>query len=112
MIGMNRVTGKPLAGVEHIVASINDILTTPVGTRVELLEYGSNLPKLVDRPINSLLTVELYSETAKALMRWEPRFRLTSVWIGGRASDGRITLGMSGVIKADGRVVSIEGIKL
>lgn len=111
-LGMNRGTGKPVAGVDHIRQSITDILTTPVGTRVELPEYGSNIPLLVDRPINDLFAVELYSETAQALDRWEPRFKLLSVWIEGRNSTGRIYIGVEGVVKADGAIVRVEGITL
>ncbi|GDD08501.1 phage baseplate assembly protein [Escherichia coli] len=36
MLGMDRNTGKPLSGVDHICQSIVDILTTPLGTRVML----------------------------------------------------------------------------
>ena len=37
---------------EHIDQSIGDILSTPIGTRVMRPDYGSRIPRLVDRPIN------------------------------------------------------------
>lgn len=43
MLGMDRNTGKLLSGTDHIRQSIVDILTTPLGTRVMLPEYGSKL---------------------------------------------------------------------
>lgn len=49
MLGMDRNTGKLLSGTDHIRQSIVDILTTPLGTRVMLPEYGSKLFDLVDR---------------------------------------------------------------
>ena len=69
--------GQLLAADPHIRQSVTDILTTRRGTRVQRPEYGSQLPDLVDRPINAVFFVDLYAETAHALQRWEPRVRLT-----------------------------------
>ena len=73
MLGMNADGGGPLDGVAHVKQSIRDILTTRIGTRVMRRDYGSELPALVDRPINGHLTMELYAATAAALDAWEPR---------------------------------------
>ena len=43
-IGMNRETGKLVDNTEHLKQSIRDILSTRIGTRVMLREYGSNIP--------------------------------------------------------------------
>lgn len=112
MRGMSRTTGVALDGNGHIAQSIRDILTTPIGSRVMLREYGSRIPELVDRPLNALLDVELHAAVAEALDRWEPRFKLSAVWIAGRSADGRITLGLEGSVVSDGSVVRLEGIKL
>lgn len=112
MRGMSRTTGKALEGSGHIIASIHDILTTPKGSRVMLREYGSDVPSLVDRPQNELLDVELQAAVAQALDRWEPRFKLSSVWISGRSASGRITIGIEGTIVTDGTAVRLEGITL
>ena len=110
MEGMSRTNGEKLTGAEHLVQSIKDILTTPIGARVMLREYGSRLPELVDRPLNALLDVELQAAVAVALDRWEPRFKLTTVQITERTTAGRITISIEGVIVADGRTVRLEGI--
>lgn len=110
MKGMSAATGAPLTGSQHIVQSIHDILTTPIGSRVMLREYGSRIPSLVDEPMNELLDVELHSATAEALERWEPRFKLTAVWIAGKTATGRLTLGLEGQVISDGSVISLEGI--
>lgn len=112
MRGMNRFDGMKLEGSSHIIQSIHDILTTPLGTRVMLRDYGSRLPDLVDRPLNELLDVELQAATAEALDRWEPRFRLSRVWISGRSAAGRITIGIEGTVVADGSAVRLEGMTL
>ena len=52
LTGLNRITGQPLSGYEHLKQSIADILTTPVGSRVMRPEYGSHLPRMVDLPVN------------------------------------------------------------
>lgn len=81
MNGMDRNTGKPLSAIEHLRQSIADILTTPIGTRVMRREYGSLLPELIDQPQNDATTVRLYAAATAALMRWEPRLRLSRVSI-------------------------------
>ena len=112
MRGMNRFAGTPIDGEQHLIQSIHDILTTPLGSRCMLRDYGSRLPDLVDRPQNDLLDIELQAATAEALEKWEPRFKLNSVWLSGRSSTGRITIGIEGSIVASGNVVRLEGITL
>jgi len=80
MNGMS-TTGKPLSGLDHLRQSIADILTTPIGSRVMRRDYGSLLPSLIDQPQNNATTVRLYSAITSALMRWEPRSRLSRVSI-------------------------------
>lgn len=107
--GMNRETGKELSGLDHLKQSIQDILTTRRGTRVMLREYGSNLPELVDRPINAQLKADLYYETAQAILDWEPRLRLREVQITA-AEPGRIELSMTADYLPEGKVITLEGI--
>jgi phage baseplate assembly protein W len=79
MKGMNQNTGRALTGLDHLYQSIARILTTPVGTRVARRDFGSELPDLVDAPNNGATRVRLYAAAATALMRWEPRLKLTRV---------------------------------
>lgn len=79
MIGMNSNTGRGVAGNDHLVQSISDILTTPIGTRVMRREYGSQLADLIDWPLNNATRLQAYAATTIALMRWEPRIRLSRV---------------------------------
>lgn len=79
MRGLNANTGRAVIGLSHLMQSISKILTTPVGTRVARREFGSELFDLVDAPNNPVTRVRLYAAIAKALMRWEPRLRLTRV---------------------------------
>lgn len=81
MNGMDRTTGKPLDGLAHLRQSIADILTTPIGSRVMRRDYGSLLPDLIDQPQNAATNVRLYAATYAALVRWEPRLRLSRISI-------------------------------
>ncbi len=80
---MNRVTGANIANTAHLAQSIADILTTPIGSR----EYGSQLPDLIDAPLNDATRLLAYASIAMALLRWEPRVRLSRVqlYLGERA---------------------------
>lgn len=109
MLGMNALDGRALSGIDHLRQSIRDILTTRIGTRVMRRDYGSELPRLIDRPMNGALAVDLYAATAKALRRWEPRFRLTSIAISA-ATPGKITLALEGRYLPDGKPITMDGI--
>lgn len=79
MTGMHKSTGKPISGVDHIVQSIADILTTPLGSRVMRRDYGSRLFELIDAPLTAASRLLLIAATAGAIRRWEPRVTLDKV---------------------------------
>lgn len=91
---MNRITGSTITDLDHLKQSIGDILTTRIGTRLARREYGSQVPELIDQPFHGATTLRLYAATAMALMRWEPRLRLTRVQLqrGSEASAGLLDL--------------------
>jgi len=76
MIGTDRNTGELINGVEHLRQSLQDLLTTRKGTRIMRRDYGSDLPRLVDMPINRELIMDIIAETAGAIGEWEPRLTL------------------------------------
>lgn len=81
MSGLNRLTGAALdpRSDAHLEQSIGDILTTPLDTRPMRRDYGSDIPDLVDQPINPLFSIRLYAAAARALLAWEPRLLLKRV---------------------------------
>ena len=81
MIGMDRRTGQPLSGLEHVRQSIEDILTTPLGSRRMRPEYGSDLRRYVDLPVTGGWKSAVQAEVARALLRWEPRLKLERVQV-------------------------------
>lgn len=79
MRGMDGTSGRALSGEAHLAQSIGDILGTPKGTRIMRREFGSDVPGLIDAPLNGQTLVSLYAAIAEALDRWEPRVRLEQV---------------------------------
>lgn len=77
---MSRQTGLSLEKeTDQIRQSIQDILTTPVGSRLMRKSYGSLLPKLIDAPFNEITRLQLFAATATALIQWEDRIVLESI---------------------------------
>jgi len=109
MTGMDAATGSRLAGLAHIRQSVRDILTTRIGERVMRRTYGSDLPALVDRPMNDALLVDLYAATAGAIATWEPRIALRQVWAE-RIADGHASLVLEGTLQPDGTPIRLDGI--
>lgn len=96
MRGLSATTGLALEGEDHLRQSIADILTTPIGSRVMRRDYGSLLPELIDQPFNGATQVKLYGATATALMRWEPRIRLTRIALAAGSEAGAFVLDLEG----------------
>ncbi len=106
MNGMNASTGSAISGLDHLNQSIADILTTPMGSRVMRRDYGSLVPELLDHPLNGATIVRLYAATADALMRWEPRLRLTNVQLQIEAS-GTAVLDLEGMAGGENVQLSV-----
>ena len=96
MTGMNATNGRALSGLAHIRQSLADILTTPIGTRVMRRDYGSEVPELIDQPLNGATILRLYAATAHAVLLWEPRINLTGLQLE-RDQDGKAILVLDGV---------------
>ncbi|HHT7890581.1 GPW/gp25 family protein [Pasteurella multocida] len=76
---MNRYTGETVKDeLSHIKQSISDILITPIGTRIQRRDYGSQIPPLLANPINHALLLQLSSAAVMALTKWEPRIQITA----------------------------------
>jgi uncharacterized protein len=51
---LNKVKFEILEPLDHILQSIRNILTIPIGTRIMRPEYGSRLMELLDNPVNKI----------------------------------------------------------
>ena len=106
MIGMDRHTGLPISGLDHLMQSIEDILTTPLGSRLMRPEYGSTIRRFVDLPVSEGWKSAVQAEAARALNRWEPRLDLTRVQVLS-VLNGRITFRLSGTYKGDSELLEV-----
>jgi len=106
MRGLNAETGHEAVGIDHLYQSVDKILNTPLGTRVERREFGSELPDLNDFPNNAAYRVLLFSAVATALMRWEPRLKLTSISLDAPGIDGTQNVSLEGVTTETGEPFS------
>lgn len=106
MIGVDRRTGQPLSGIEHLRQSIEDILSTPLGSRRMRPEYGSKLRRFVDLPVNDGWKSAVQAEVARALGRWEPRLKLERVRVTAVVA-GQITFQLTGQYLGDSAIVEV-----
>ena len=109
MIGMNKNTGRRIDGIDHIKQSINDILTTPIGSSLMNREYGSLLPELIDHPTNSANTLRLMSASVMAISQWEPRVSINRVGVELGGMGGEIFIDLEGSLAdAAGRIAPMS----
>lgn len=106
MIGVDRRTGQPLSGIEHLRQSIEDILSTPLGSRRMRPEYGSKLRRFVDLPVNDGWKSAVQAEVARALGRWEPRLKLERVRVTAVVG-GQITFQLTGQYLGDSAILEV-----
>ncbi len=106
---MDRTTGKPLTGIDHLRQSILDILSTRIGSRVMRRDYGSRVAELIDAPVNNAFAVALYAAVAETLDKWEPRFKLKKIdfkW----SEAGQVSLSFEGIYLPSGKPITMEGL--
>lgn len=110
---MGRENGKDVTEFGHLKRSIVDILTTRIGTRVMLREYGSYLPDLIDEPINQTFRIRAVHATITALQRWEPRIQVRKVSVdASNAREGDISIDLFGNYRLGGEAVELNNVRL
>jgi uncharacterized protein len=94
--GISAVTGAVLTDWEHVQQSIRKILSTPIGSRVMRRDFGSDLPDLIDAKMVSRNILAVFSAAAIAIMKWEPRFRVTSASVTDATANGMLGIELTG----------------
>jgi len=80
------------AGADNVRESIQVILLTQPGERLQLPEFGGGLRRFLFEP-NTVATRRLVQhEIEQALQRWEPRLKLRSVSVAADPDDERSAL--------------------
>lgn len=106
MIGMDRRTGLAISGIDHLRQSIEDILTTSLGSRRMRPDYGSKIRSFVDMPVTAGWKSAVQAEVARALGRWEPRINLSQVSVLA-VLDGKIRLRLTGEYLGDSVILEV-----
>lgn len=70
--------GAVVTGLRDIDQSIRIILSTPLGSDPHRPEFGSNLDRYIDWPIDRVVP-HLVREAVEALRRWETRVSIVQV---------------------------------
>lgn len=73
---VDRRTGQAINELNHILQSVEMILTTRIGTRVMRRDFGSRLPDLLDAPLNAETITAIYAAANEAIATWEPRVKM------------------------------------
>jgi phage baseplate assembly protein W len=111
-VGMNRETGKAVSDADHLRQSIRDILSTRIGTRTMLRDYGSNIPELVDLPINQTTIAAIKADVINALNVWEPRMRVNKVTLTEILATGQLTFDLELTYLPNGQPIALRGITI
>ena len=111
MKGMNATTGSLIDGINELRQSIQDILSTPIGSRVMRRNYGSRLMYLLDSPIDHNFVAEIQGAVTEALVAYETRIRLSRVLVSD-VHDAHINLTLSGFYVPDSRAITLENIRV
>lgn len=94
---MENRTGRAISDLDHVAQSIADIISTPIGSRLMRRDYGSLVSELIDQPGNETTAVRIYAAIAGAVMKWEPRVRLSRVQLLPGDRQGQYLLDISGL---------------
>lgn len=97
-------TGKRLEVNAHIKQSIFDILLTPKGETVLNRDYGSNVYKYMDHPLN-IVGAEIGAEIIDAITKFEQRVKLKQIKPIVVNSEGRLEIQ---IILQNGNIINIS----
>lgn len=76
MAGVDRRTGRPLAGWPHVEQSLRVIFETHVGARVMRRGFGSAVTAILGRNMTLAEILRFKTLVIVAIELWEPRFRV------------------------------------
>lgn len=87
------------SGADKIRQNVRIILSTRIGERPMLREFGSRIPGLVHDPNDAVLAELAKTQAVNALLRWEPRVLITNMFV--EADEGELRLRLDYVHSAE-----------
>ncbi|MGJ4951861.1 GPW/gp25 family protein [Bradyrhizobium sp. HKCCYLS20291] len=112
MATINLRTGEKLEGIDDVWQSIATILGTTIGSLVMARDFGSKMPRLVDRAVSQVTVIEFYAAVpeainrinSEALMAEEPRFRIIQMTLSDMTDEGNATFDIEGIYYPRGHI--------
>lgn len=105
--GVDRITGRPIAGWPHVEHSLDCIFSTPFGSRPLRRWFGSWVPEILGREnVEPRAILKLFTAIYAALVL-EPRFALTRVRVVSNADElrtGKLRLELEGFYRPRGHL--------
>ena len=97
---------------EDVVRSVRQnvklILTTPKGSDVHRPDFGSDLWKFTDQPLNAITLGRIKAEITDAIEKWEPRAKVLSVQLEKDYVRGRLKVSILLEIKELGETTEVD----
>ena len=94
--------------IKSIQQNIRLILTTPKGSDIHRPNFGSDLWKFIDQPLNAITLGRIKTEIIDAIGVWEPRARVLSVEIEKNHIRGRLKVSIFLEIKELGKTTEVK----
>ena len=80
------------SGSDKIRQDVRIILSTRLGERPMLRDFGTRLPSLVHDPNDDVMADLLQNQARQALLQWEPRIMVTSIQVTQDEGEARMVL--------------------
>jgi phage baseplate assembly protein W len=94
--------------VRSIQQNVRLILTTPKGSDVHRPDFGSNLWKFIDQPLNAITLGRIKAEITEAIETWEPRVKVLSVEIERDYINAKLKVSVLLEVKELGEATEVE----
>ena len=105
---INKNNGQSIGSIyASLQQSIQDIITTPIGSRVMRRTYGSLIFELIDQPINDVLVLKCYSAIYTAITTWEKRISISQITVSSVEGSG-LVFDLEGTYKVSGQQMNLR----
>ncbi len=94
--------------LKSIQQNIRLILTTPRSSDIHRPDFGSDLWKFIDQPLNALTLGRIKAEISEAVERWEPRVKVLSVELDKDYMNAKLRVSILLEVKELGETTEVE----
>lgn len=111
ILGMNRHDGRIIKDeLDYLKQSIDDIINTPIGSRIMRRNYGCAIMDIIDLPMNEYTLIQIQAQLANTLLQQENNISLTKLVV--KNKNQCLFLELEGSYVYSGNKVNINDIKI